>query len=121
MESESTVERGINFIFCLGTAYDLSSMESFGSSKSFSLVGKVCLSKKIISQFLLWALAPLQISASHSEGPTYLLYAIFIFIWVSIFSYKAPTREHYDHTWALDVANIRVSFVNGAWQDYMIL
>ena len=45
MESESMVEKGINFIFCLGTAYDVSSMESVGSSKSFSLVGKVCLPK----------------------------------------------------------------------------
>ena len=27
MESESMVEKGINFIFCLGTAYDISSME----------------------------------------------------------------------------------------------
>ena len=45
MESESMVEKGINFIFYLGTAYDISSMESVGSSKSFSLVGKVCLSK----------------------------------------------------------------------------
>ena len=45
MESESMVEKGINFLFCLGTAYDISSMESVGSSKSFSLVGKVCLSK----------------------------------------------------------------------------
>ena len=45
MESESMVEKGIHFIFCLGTAYDVSSMESVGSSKSFSLVGKVCLSK----------------------------------------------------------------------------
>ena len=30
MESESMVEKGINFIFCLGTAYDISSMESIG-------------------------------------------------------------------------------------------
>ena len=45
MESESMVEKGINFIFCLGTAYDISSMESVGNSKSFLLVGKVCLSK----------------------------------------------------------------------------
>ena len=29
----------------MGTVYDISSMESVGSSKSFSLVGKVCLSK----------------------------------------------------------------------------
>ena len=54
MESESMVEKGINIIFCLGTAYDISSMESVGNSKSFSLVGKVCLSKCFfISQFLL--------------------------------------------------------------------
>ena len=30
MESESMVEKGINFIVCLGTAYDVSSMESVG-------------------------------------------------------------------------------------------
>ena len=41
MENESIVEKGINFIFCLVTAYGISSMESVGSSKSFSLVGNV--------------------------------------------------------------------------------
>ena len=45
MDCERMVEKGIKFIFCLGTAYDISSMESVGSSKSFLLVGKVCLSK----------------------------------------------------------------------------
>ena len=45
MESESMVEKGINIIFCLGTAYDISSMESVGNSKSFSLVGKAHLPK----------------------------------------------------------------------------
>ena len=53
------VEKGINFIFCLGTAYDVSSMESVGISKSFSLVGKVCLSKIFLSlnlSFELWHL-----------------------------------------------------------------
>ena len=33
MESESMVEKGINFIFCLGTAYDISSMESVGNCR----------------------------------------------------------------------------------------
>ena len=59
MESESMVEKGINFILCLGTAYDISSMESVGSSKSFSLVRKVCLSKCFLSLnfcFELWHL-----------------------------------------------------------------
>ena len=45
MESESMVEKRINFILCLGTAYDISSMESVGNSNSFWLVGKVCISK----------------------------------------------------------------------------
>ena len=45
MESESMVEKGINFIFCLGTAYGISSMESFRSSESFSLVGWIHLPK----------------------------------------------------------------------------
>ena len=82
-----------------------------GITRSFSLTGKVCLPKSFISPFKLWALAPLQIPTSLCEEPFYLLYAIFIFIWVSIFSYKAPTREHYDHTLALDVANMRVCFM----------
>ena len=45
MESESMVEKGINFNFCLGTAYDISSKESVGNSKSFSLVGKAHIPK----------------------------------------------------------------------------
>ena len=45
MESKSMVEKGINFIFYLGTAYDVSSMEIVEISKSFLLVGKVCLPK----------------------------------------------------------------------------
>src|SRR3989337_3826390 len=31
VECESMVEKGINFNFCLGTAYDISSMESIGN------------------------------------------------------------------------------------------
>ena len=31
VECECMVEKGINFIFCLGTAYDISSMESIGN------------------------------------------------------------------------------------------
>ena len=48
-ESERMVEKGINFIFCLGTAYDISRMESVGNSKSFSLVGKAHLPKIFVS------------------------------------------------------------------------
>ena len=31
---------------------------------------------------------------------------------------KAPTRRHYDHTCALDVANIRVCFMNGSMIEH---
>ena len=35
----------INFSFCSGTAYNVSSMENNGNSRSFLLTGKACLSK----------------------------------------------------------------------------
>ena len=47
-----------------------------------------------------------------------LLYEIIIFIWVSIFSYKAPTKGHYDRIWALGVANIQVCFMNGSMIEH---
>ena len=53
MACESLVEKGINFILCLGTAYDVSSMESVGNSKSFSLARKAWHPNNFISQFLL--------------------------------------------------------------------
>ena len=40
------------------------------------------------------------------------------FIWVSIFSYKAPTKGHYDRTWVLGVANMRVCFMNGSMIEH---
>ena len=118
MESESMVEKGINFIFCLGTAYDISSMESVGSSKSFSLWEKYASQNVFISQFLLWALAPLQIPTSLCEGPFFYFMQFLFWIWVSIFSYKAPTRRHYDRTWALGVVNMRVCFMNGSMIEH---
>ena len=100
MESESMVEKGINFIFCLGTAYDISSMESVGNSKSFSLVGWIHLPKCFfISNFF-------ALSSGTSTNPYFplrraflLLYAIFIFEFESPSSLiKAPTRRQYDRT-----------------------
>ena len=38
--------------------------------------------------------------------------------WVSIFSYKVPTREHYCHTCVLDVVNIWVCFMNGSMIEH---
>src|SRR3989337_792853 len=40
VECESMVEKGINFIFCLGTAYDISSMESVGNYSVVFIDGK---------------------------------------------------------------------------------
>ena len=36
IDCERMVEKEIKFILCLGTTYDLSSMESIGNSRSFS-------------------------------------------------------------------------------------
>ena len=113
------VEKGINFIFCLGTGYDISSMESIGNYSIVFVDRKSMPPKMFLSlSFSLWALAPLQIPTSLREGPFYLLYAIFIFTWVSIFSYKAPTKGHYDRTWALGIANMRVCFMNGSMIEH---
>jgi hypothetical protein len=40
MNCERMVEKGINFIFCLGTAYDISSMESVGNYSVIFVDGK---------------------------------------------------------------------------------
>ena len=52
MDCERMVEKGINFILCLRTAYDVSSMESIGNSRSFSLT------EKYASQNILLLLLP---------------------------------------------------------------
>ena len=89
-----------------------------GTTRSFSLTGKACHPKCFISIFF-------ALSSGTSTNPYFplrraflLLYAIFIFIWVSIFSYKAPTKGHYDRTWALGVANMRVCFMNGSMIEH---
>ena len=61
--------------FCLGTAYNVSSMEDIGNS--WSLVDNESIPLKIIfiSVLKLRALAPLQIPASLCEGPIFYFYA----------------------------------------------
>ena len=78
MESEKMVEKGINFIFCLGTAYGISSREIVRSSMSFSLVGWIHLPKCFYLYFF-------ALSSRTSTNPYFplrrailLLYAIFI-------------------------------------------
>ena len=99
MESERMVEKGIIFIFCLGTAYGISSMESIGNSNSFSLVGWIHLPKCFISKFF-------TLSSGTSTNPYFplrraylLLHAIFIFEFDSPSSLtKTPNRRQYDRT-----------------------
>ena len=113
------VEKGINLIFCLGTAYDISSMESVGMLQVVFVGGMDTPPKMFLSLiFSLWALAPLQIPTSLCEGPFFYFMQFLFWIWVSIFSYKAPTKGHYDRTWALGVANMRVCFMNGSMIEH---
>ena len=86
MESESMVEKGINFIFCLGTAYDISSMESVGKYKSFLLVGKAYLPKCFylyVFRFELWHLYK---SLLPSAKGLYFTLCNFYFLFESSFS-----------------------------------
>ena len=49
MDCDRMVEKGINFIFCLGTAYDISSMESVGNYSVVFIDGKSIPPKKNLS------------------------------------------------------------------------
>ena len=115
MENESMVKKGINFNFCLGTAYDISSMESIGNYSIIFVDKKSCHPNFFLSlSFSLWALAPLQIPTSLYEGTFFYFMQFLFFTWVSIFYYKAPTKGHYNRIWAFGVANIRVCFMKGS-------
>ena len=112
-------EKWINFNFCLGTAYDISSMESVGNYSVVFVDGKSMPPKIFSSLNLSFELSHLYKSLLLSaKGLSIYFMQFFIFIWVSIFSYKAPTREHYDHTCAFDVANVRVCFMNGSMIEH---
>src|SRR5215216_5699541 len=59
VECESIVEKGINFILCLGTSYDISSMESVGNYSVVFFDGKSMPPKIFLSlnlSFELWHL-----------------------------------------------------------------
>ena len=112
------VEKGINFIFCLGTAYHISSMESIGNYSIIFVDRKIMPPK----MFYLYFFA---LSSGTSTDPYFPLRRAFlftlcniIFIWVSIISYKARTKGHYDCTSALGVANMWVCFMNGSMTEH---
>ena len=92
MESESMVEKGINFIFCLGTAYGISSMESVRSSTLFSLVGWIQLPISNFFRFELWHLYKSLLPSA--KGLSFTL-CNFYFESPSSLT-KAPTRRQYD-------------------------
>ena len=79
MESESMVEKGINFIFSLGTTYDISRMESVGNYSVVFVDGKSMPLKKIISQFFALSSGTSTNLYFPLRRALLLLYAIFIF------------------------------------------
>ena len=118
-ESESMVEKGINFIFCLGTAYDISSMESIGNY-SIIVINRKGMPPKMFYLYLFhFEVQHLYQYLIPSEKGLSIYFMQFLFFtWVSIFSYKAPAKGHYDHTWALGEANMRVCFMNGSMIEH---
>ena len=107
-------EKWINFIFCLGTAYDISSMESVGKSNRFLWWGKYAL-KMFLSlnfRFELWHLYKSLIPSA--KGLSFIL-CNFYFEFESPCS---PTRRQYDRTWVLGVANMWVCFMNGSMVEH---
>ena len=95
------------------------SMESIGNSKSFPLVGRIHLPKCFYLytfRFELWHIYKSLLPSA--KGLSFTLCNFYFLIWVSIFSYKAPTRGHYDRTWALGVPNMRVCFMNGSMIEH---
>ena len=112
MESESMVEKGINFIFCLGTAYGISIMESIGNYSIIFVDRKSMPPKMFLSlSFSLWVWNLCKSLLPSVKRLSFTLCNFFT--WVSILSYKAPTKGHYDCTWALVETNMRVCSMNG--------
>ena len=119
MDCERMVVKGISFNLCLGTAYDVSSMESIENYSVIFIDRKGMPPKIFFSLNLSFELWHLYKSLLPSVKGLSIYFMQFLFlIWVSIFSYKAPTRGHYDHTCALVVANIWVCFMNGSMIEH---
>src|SRR3989337_4409909 len=74
VECESMVEKGINFIFCLGTAYDISSMESIGNYSIIFVDRKSMPPKMFYLYFFCFELCHLYKSLLPSaKGPSFTL------------------------------------------------
>ena len=106
-------------VLCLGTAYDVSSMESIENYFDFFVDRKGMPPKIFFSVNLNLELWHLYKSLLPSAKGLSIYFMQFLFLlWVSIFSYKGPTRGHYDRTWALGIANIWVCFMNGSMIEH---
>ena len=99
MDCERMVGKGRNFIFCLGTAYDISSMESIGNYSNVFIDRKSMPPKMLLSlifRFELWHLYKSLLPSM--KGLSFTL-CNFYFEFESPSSLiKAPTRRHYDRT-----------------------
>ena len=78
MESESMVEKGIKFIFCLGTAYNISSMESVGNSSRFRWSDGYTSQNVSISKFF-------ALSSGTSTNPYFPLRRAFLLLYAFLF------------------------------------
>ena len=78
MDCERMLEKGINFILCLGTAYDLSSMEGIGRFSVVFVDKKSVPLKIILSLNLSFELWHLYKSLLTSAKGLSFIYAIFI-------------------------------------------
>ena len=86
MDCERMVEKGIKLFYVWEPPMIYLAWKVLGITQSFLLTGKVCLSKKFISQFKLWALTPLQIPTPLCEGPFF-----FYFMQLLFFTFQSPS------------------------------
>ena len=103
----------------MGTAYDISSMESIGNY-SVVFVDRKSMPPKMfylyLFRFELWHLYKSLLPSA--KGLSFTL-CNFYFEFESPSSLiKAPTRRQHDHTWVLGVANMRVCFMNGSMIEH---
>ena len=91
MECESLVEKGINFIFCLGTAYDISSMESI-VSYFVVFIDRKSMPPKIffLSQFK-------TLSSGTSTNPYFPLRRAYLFTLCNFYFYFEPPSSLIKH------------------------
>ena len=88
-----------------------------GTTRSFSLRGKACHPNFFylyLFRFELWHLYKSLLPSAKGLS----IYFMQFLFWVSIFSYKVPTKGHYDCTWALGIVNMRVCFMNGSMIEH---